>query len=487
MIKNIKIQQLFLVFLCIAFGSFNLSAQLSGDELKEISDDIFIQNAFIKTAPGETVFKGDVYISKGVIKEVGTDLNKRPEAKLIRGDSLYLYAAFINALSQAGLPEEADDARRSAWRGAPGLTPLSQSGIAPHNHIRDDFELSDREVKAFHREGFGLIHVVPKGFVMAGKGSIFSIQSNQSDRSALVKDETGLFAQFRNMRRVYPSTPLATMSVWRQIFKDLENQKYYYEQWVDQPEGLEKAQISNEYRSLFPIANRQQSVFFRALENKEVLRAQRLSSELEFNLIFCHTTVISPEIWKHLPENSRFLVNLDFPEHPHDKVSKTEEEEEEEEEEEDPKDEEKEGDAQEPESEKTAKSDLDTLPPGMTNDEYDMLVKSRTEAYENIMYFPAGLLQKNSLAGFSFLDIETGKSLAQLRKLLDYGMDEDDLLAALTTLPAEALGLNRIYATVEKGKQAYLVLFDRPFTEKEAKVKFLLLNGKIYEYNNSKD
>jgi hypothetical protein len=487
MIKNFKIQQLFLLILSIAFGSVDLSAQLSGDELKEISDDIFIQNAFIKTAPGETVFQGDVYISKGVIIEVGVDLQKRPEAKLIKGDSLYLYAAFINALSQAGLPDEPDDARRSAWRGAPGLTPLNQSGIAPQNHIRDDFELRERDVKGFHREGFGLIHVVPKGFVMAGKGSVFPIQPNQSAPSDLIKEETGLFAQFRNMRRVYPSTPLATMSVWRQIFKDLESQKYYYEKWIEQPEGLEKAQISNEYRSLFPVANRQQSVFFRALENKEVLRAQRLSSELEIDLIFCHTTVISPEIWKHLPENSRFLVNLDFPEHPHDKVSKTEEEEEEEEEEEDPKDEEKEGDAQEPESKKSEESDLDTLPPGMTEQEFELLVKSRTEAYENIMNFPAGLLQKNSLAGFSFLDIEPGKSLAQLRKLLNYGMDEDDLLAALTTLPAEALGLNRIYATVEKGKQAYLVLFDRPFTEKEAKVKFLLLNGKIYEYNNSKD
>nr|MBS0037704.1 amidohydrolase family protein [Saprospiraceae bacterium] len=486
MTTKFKIYSTLLICLLWTTGAFTVCGQLTGDELKDISKDIFISQINIKSAPGATTFVGDVYLSGGVIVEVGPNLTPRPEARQIEGDSLYLYSAFINALSQQGLPEEPDDVRRSAWRGAPGATPLAQSGITPQVHIRDKFELTKGNMKSMHKQGIGMVHVVPKGFVMAGKGSVFSVREKDSYSSPLLLNETGMYAQFRNMMRVYPATPLATMSIWRQLITDVRNQKEYSEHWLSKPAGLERPQLSEEYLALFPVVEKEQPVFFNTSENKEILRALQLSRELDFDIVLSNVSGISPEILSQLPKGIQILVNLDLPEHPHrEKDSKKEKDEEDDPEEEEDKDEELVEETETEEAE-DKKEEEEEIPPGMTEEEFKSLKESRINTYNERIKLSAALYQKEMLAGFSFLDVDTKKTLSNVRELLDHGMSEDDLLAVLTTLPAKMLGIDGFTSTVEEGKQAQLVIFSKPFTEKEAEVRYIILDSELYKYKSGK-
>lgn len=79
-----------------------------------------------------------------------------------------------------------------------------------------------------------------------------------------------------------------------------------------------------------------------------------------------------------------------------------------------------------------------------------------------------------------------------LKRALFHGLTDDQALAALTTRPAEILGLARELGTVEVGKRANLVVLDAPFgdfvrakdspaTRKRARIRDLWIDGLRHE------
>jgi hypothetical protein len=439
-------------------------AQITGDEIPRATDEILLKNIQYKSEAGAEIQRADIYISDGIIVEIGEDLSHIQSARIVEGGSLFAYAAFISALSHFGQPEEEDEARRSAWRGAPGSTPPEKSGITPHRLAADEFEAKSSEIKKYQKQGFAIIHTVPRGFVMTGKGSLVLNMDETHKDKLILTEQTGLFAQFRNKSRVYPATPLATMAIWRELLTDAKHQSQYYRLWGDNPQGLKRPQYTEVQKSLFPVAANDQAVFFHAAENKQILRAQQLSEELDFELVLSNVSNLSPDLMEKLNEEVQLISSLALPEKP------------EEEKEEDKEGEEEKDEEGEPESEEEEEKEL---PAGMTQVEYDYLKEQRKNAWEDRMTISARALERGILSGFSTLDTKDGDILKNIRALADHGMSEDDLLHALTTLPAEMFGLASVAGKIEKGYQAHLVIFDKPFTEEKAEVIYMIADGNL--------
>ncbi len=73
----------------------------------------------------------------------------------------------------------------------------------------------------------------------------------------------------------------------------------------------------------------------------------------------------------------------------------------------------------------------------------------------------------------------------RLVRLAKYGMQRADILAALTTRPARWLGLADRIGTLEKGKDADLVLFSGRLLDLKSRLLRVVLEGKtVYEYKN---
>jgi len=448
-----------------------LLSQITGDEIPKAASDLLLSNIQIKTQPGDELIRADVHIVDGVIAEIGENIEVKRGAKVIEGDELILYAAFISALSHLGQPEEEDDARRSAWRGAPGATPLEQSGLTPHFFASTDYDPGESDLKKYHQQGFGLVHSVPRGFVMPGKGSLYLLTDPADGKvNTLLKKETGLFAQFRNMRRVYPATPLATMSVWREVITDVRYQKDYYEKWSENPSGLSRPAATELDKALFPVVSRDQPVFFHTGETRQALRAMNLANELDFEVVLANAGRLNDDFLAGLHQGIKILPNLDFPDNPEKE-----------------KEEEKEDSEQDKESEENAEDEKDELPAGIDKEEYEHLKERRKVAWEEQVTLSKKAHEQGALGGFSTLNVDSGDILSAVRLLHENGMSEDELLEALTTLPAALFGMEGTIGKVKEGYQAHLVLFDGPFTGEDSKPAFLIVDGHLHDLRKNDD
>lgn len=449
----------------------SLTGQITGDEMPSATEGILLKNVQIKSSPDQEIIRGDVFIKDGIILSVGKEVDDAHSAKVIEGDSLLVYAAFISALTHFGQKEEDDDVRRSAWRGPPGSTPYDQSGITPEVKAGDNYKPSSKDIKAFHQEGFGIIHTVPRGFVMAGKGEIHLLADLSKD-NGLLMENTGLFAQFRNMARVYPATPLATMSVWREILTDVKSQYSYYQKWMVNPTGAERPILSESHKSLIPIIENEQPVFFNTPETKTILRALKLSRELDFSLVLSNVSYMPPAIQEEVDDQVKILVDLNFPENPDPKSTKSDKKE----------DKGDKKDRGKKKSKDEEKKEEDEIPEGMQKEEFERLMKERMGAYRENMELAKRCVDQNLLGGFSMLDIKPGDIQKNLRLLVDFGMSSEDILAALTIWPSELLKIDHLVGKVAEGYQAHLTVYNKEFTDKDAKVIYMIVDGELISY-----
>ncbi|MBK8887681.1 MAG: amidohydrolase family protein [Saprospiraceae bacterium] len=99
----------------------------------------------------------------------------------------------------------------------------------------------------------------------------------------------------------------------------------------------------------------------------------------------------------------------------------------------------------------------------------------------------AALFEKQGiLFGFSFLNVKPSDIKNNIRTLIENGLSEDAALAALTTNPAQILGINNVSGTVEKGKIANLIITDKPYFNEKSAVKYTFVDGRKYEYQGKK-
>ena len=82
---------------------------------------------------------------------------------------------------------------------------------------------------------------------------------------------------------------------------------------------------------------------------------------------------------------------------------------------------------------------------------------------------------------FGTFDVKPADVHKNLRRMVAAGLTEDAALAALTTGPAEILGLGRELGTVEVGKLANLVVTDGPLFSDSTAIKRVFVEGVGYE------
>jgi imidazolonepropionase-like amidohydrolase len=108
-----------------------------------------------------------------------------------------------------------------------------------------------------------------------------------------------------------------------------------------------------------------------------------------------------------------------------------------------------------------------------------LTTSSSLEGPENseVIWNQPALLQK---AGVTFA-LSGGHLLDQARFATRYGLPADEALRAITSTPARLLGLENKVGTIGAGRDADLVAFDGDPFELTTSIKWVLVDGKIYE------
>jgi hypothetical protein len=113
--------------------------------------------------------------------------------------------------------------------------------------------------------------------------------------------------------------------------------------------------------------------------------------------------------------------------------------------------------------------------------EKDALDKRKAEAIQNYAAQPAAFQKAGVPFGFSSMSAKTKDIPANLRRMIAAGLTEDAALAALTTTPAQMLGLTDRMGSIDNGKMANLVITDKSYFHEKAKVRYIFVDGFMYK------
>lgn len=425
---------LFQAFSCVIVTC--VQAQNSNDP-KSLGDTYLITNAHVVTRPGVVKENHSILIRNGLIQQVGLTITPPFDAQVIKADSMYVYAGFIAPISHIGIKKEDKKGRPDV--DDPGNPPNAVAGITPQNLASAAIDPNEKSIGAMRAQGFGIAHTVPNGRMLPGQGAIITLEKTKELSRLMIKDEVSLFAQLKSTTsRIYPSTTIAVISKWREMYKNAELSKAYLDKYKLNPLGMRKPVVSPEIQALIPASQKQQMVYFMGEKALDIHRVMAIHKDQEFNLVLCNTKQANQALSKLKGLKNPILLSLDLP-----KAIKEE------------------------------KKDSTKTP----DPEVLAFNKRKQESYDSYLSQAADLEKENMPFAFSYTEVKPKDIFPNLKRMIKSGMSETTALKGLTTIPADLLGISNIVGTVESGKMANLVITDKKLFEEKSTIKYVFVNG----------
>jgi imidazolonepropionase-like amidohydrolase len=419
----------------------SLSAQ---DDLPPVTRTYAITHVNIVQAPGRKIDMGTVVLKDGVITAVGKGVAIPPEAIVIKADSMYVYAGFIDGLSRTGVIRPKEETNRERPKDPGNPTP-ERAGITPQVDVRYALNPADKSIEDLRQAGFAISQVVPYGGMLPGSGALILLSGKSADQ-LVIQTKSALYAELTGASGVYPNTVIGVMAKWRDLYRNAVQSKNYESLYASNRSGLERPVTDRNLEAFYPVIDQKIPVLFKAEKLLEVQRVLTLKNDLKFPLTLAEVK----EGWHAIPKikasGASVFLSLDLPE-------------------EMKKDEKKDG------------KKKDDKPRTAAETEKEQLEKRRAEAISHYTAQAAAFQKAGVRFGFSMLNAKPKDVHANLRRMIAAGLSEDAALAALTTSPAQLLGISDRAGTVDPGKMANLVISDKPFFSEKAKIRYVFVDG----------
>ena len=428
-----------------------------------------ITNVNIIQAPGRKIDMGTVVIKNGLIIAVGKGVAIPSDAIIIKADSMYVYAGFIDGLSRTGVTKPKEENKERVKD--PGNPPPDRAGINPQVDVRSALNPEDKSVEELRAVGFTTAHVVPYGNFMPGQASIVLLGGASAD-AMVVSSKSAFYSELTGAANMYPSTILAVMAKWRELYRQALQAKSYESLYASNRAGLERPTSDRILEAFYPVIDQRMPVLFKAEKLLDAQRIFTLKSDLGFNLMLADLKEGWPIISKVKASGAKVFLSLDLPEekNPAGKAGKEE-----------PK---KDGEKKEEPKKEEPKSDK---PKTEFDIEKEGLEKRKAETIANYTSQAANYNKAGVAFGFSTISAKTKDIPANLRRMIAAGLTEDAALAALTTTPAQLLGLSDRMGTIDNGKMANLVISDNSYFNEKAKVKYVFVDGVMFKQEEKEE
>jgi len=425
--------------ICMMLGGWIFSsesfAQSDPTGKKRITSSYAITNATVFSAPGKAGVKSTILIQDGIIYGMGNNLNIPKEAKLIAGDSLFVYPGFIDGASNAGITKPKDPERPENF--VSSNPPDEIAGITPWRSAVDQFKM-DSKVEDLRKSGFTLLQIVPEGGMIAGKSAIVVL--GHENATNLLKSNTALAASFRGSRGMYPGTAAGVMAKFRDVYKNAELTKANSEKYASTA-GVKRPGINDTNNGMKDIVSKSTPVMFSASSELEIRRVLKLQKELGFSLILTDLEDYEGVIPEIKSSGAKVLIKAEVPD---DKAIKAQKED--------------------------------------ANEDVKAQYARVKEAYDKSIA-QAGKLEAAGIPfAFTTAGVKAGDIGKSLKTMIDNGLSKTAALAALTTNPAAMMGMSREVGTIEKGKMANLVLMTDTLFKEDAQIKHVIADGYLFDY-----
>ncbi len=453
-----------LLFVLCCFFSVSLLAQNS-DKPKEVTQTYFLQNVNIVPQPGQMITKGHLIVRDGIIENFGQSLSIPADAEVIKADSMFVYAGFIDALSHTAIPKEED--KKKSDNKNPGNPTNEEAGILPDRQAADLVSAEEGSIEKMRNLGFGISHVVPKGNMLPGSGATI-VLNGKSGQGMVIQEDVSTFGQFKGSGRWYPQTIIGVLAKWKDLYRNAEVAKEHSKKYAMNPSGLARPSHDAATKALFPVIDKQKSIYIKANSHLDASRALKLQKDLGFNMVLCDLKQGWNLIDKIKVKNVPVLLSIDIPEKEKEDKKKKDEE----------KSEEKSEDKKEDKKEEEQEEDVDL--------EVEAFKERKKKSIANYIGQAAAFEKAGIPFSFSFLSGK-GKDLQKnLRAMVEEGLSESAALAALTTNPAKLLGIQNIAGTIARGKMANLVVTENNYFDEKSKIRYVFVEGQVFKFEEKK-
>ncbi|HOJ92092.1 MAG TPA: amidohydrolase [Dictyoglomaceae bacterium] len=378
--------------------------------------EILIKNGFIFpiTSPH---FQGDILIKDGKIEAIGINL-QNPNAEIIDAKGKFILPGFIDAHSHIGLFEE-------------GVGNYYQDGneatdpVTPHVKAIDAFNPDDSAIDKALSGGITCVMVLPgSANPIGGQGSIIKFKSKIVDEM-IVKEIAGLkMALGENPKRVYgqknqmPSTRLGTAAIIRNYF--FKVQDYINKKRETEKEEKTFLERDLKYEIGEKVLKGEIPARIHAHRKDDILTAIRISEEFDFKLVIEHAT----EAYKI----ADYIKSKNIP--------------------------------------------LILGPLFGFNTKLEL----KDKTYEAIKILNEKGILTSLMCDHPVIHLEHAN--IQAGTALRYGANEDDLLKMLTINPAKILGIDDKVGSLEKGKDADIVIWSAHPFDMRSRVEKVFIEGK---------
>ena len=400
----------------------NTSVKTSASHYQAITD------ATLHPAPNQQIDNGTILFKNGTIITLGQNINI-PENTLIHDYSgKHIYASFVELHSNFGIKSETAGTRR----GRSTQYDANREGYYWNDHIQSDYNgINDYSydksgAKQLRDAGFGVVNSHRTEGIHRGTSVFVALNDMDTDAIRLLDEKAAQhlsFTKSNQSSQYYPGSIMGAMALLRQFFHDAD--------WYKKGGASNKDLAIEAFNS-----NKNLPAFFEAKNKLDVARAAKIGKE--FGLPF--TITASGKEYEHIQNlkdlNATLLVPVNFP------------------------------------------------------DGYDVTdpVSTQKIALSDMRYWNQAPMNPAEIAkgGIPFAFTSNGLSkktafLNNIKKAVNYGLDKEKALAALTTTPARLLGKQAIVGQLKKAAMANFIVTNGPLFDDSTKIEENWVQGRQHK------
>ncbi|EHR42392.1 amidohydrolase family protein [Alishewanella jeotgali] len=378
---------------------------------------VALTNATVQTEPGKTLTGATILIRDGKIEAVSSN-GRVPAGYQQRDLSGYtVYAGFIDPYTQYGVPKAGEGEGFSFGR-RPVYENERRGGNAANDAIHaqqrwvTQFKPDSKAAADFLKQGITVVQSARQDGIFRGTAFVASLADDLPNNLVLKADAQHFMAFSKgSSKQTYPSSLMGSIALIRQTLSDAN----WYQAATSREATTVNGQPLEFNAALAGLATiKQQGVLFDTSDERSLLRASRLLAEFDIsNALLLGSGYEYSRLEQIKATGKPILLPLNFP----------------------------------------AAPDVTTAEQRLDVNLADLRHWERAPAN------PAVLAQ----AGVRFAFTSHGLTkkadfIPNLRKAVQHGLSQQQALAALTTVPADLLGLGQQLGKVAPGYQADLVI-----------------------------
>lgn len=362
-------------------------------------------NAKIFITPTQVIENGTLLIKDGKVVQSGTSIALPTNTVTIDLQGKSIYPSFIELYSDFGVekPKRQSNSRRSPQYNS------SREGFYWNDHIRpeqnaiDHFKYNDKVASELRKAGFGVVNTHLQDGIIRGTGALIALAKEGGDSERVINSRSAQYLSLSKSlksRQSYPGSLMGSLALLRQVSYD--------EEWYSNGNTNVTDRSLDAYNK-----NKNLTQIFAAGSRANAVRVDKVGDEIGVNYVILGGGDEYERIEDIKNTKASFIIPVKFPK------------------------------AYDVENTFLASTlELETLR------EWNQRPSNPKVLSENNINFA---FTTNGLKSPSELKVN-------LLKAIEYGLDKDKALEALTTIPAEILGEAEVIGSLKNGRFANFII-----------------------------